>query len=333
MILQMLIFIVSLILVCVGANLLVTGATKIASAAGVSGLVIGLTVVSLGTSAPELFISVIASINGNPDLALGNVLGSNMANIGLVLALTAIVVPGTDGLAFRRPAVRRDFYVMGAITVLVGVFLVVGVFFFDSTVGMIPGGILVLILCWYLFKVVSGAKKRQAGRLDSGSLEKEEEGLLVPRTVPGSWAFVALGVGGLTYGSFLLRESVTYFAQVYGVSELIIAWTMVSVGTSLPELATSITAALRNAKGLAIGNIVGSNIFNMTLVLGAASVASPIDVSPEVISLLGQYPALLLLTAVLIVLGILNSRISRQDGWILFILYLAIMGGTLITTA
>jgi len=327
MILQMLIFIVSLILVCVGANLLVTGATKIASAAGVSGLVIGLTVVSLGTSAPELFISVVASINGSADLALGNVLGSNMANIGLVLALTAIVVPGTDGLAFRGPAVRRDFYVMGAITVLVGVFL------YDSTVGMIPGGILILILCWYLFKVVSGAKKRQAGRLDSGSLEKEEEGLLVPRTVPGSWAFVALGVGGLTYGSFLLRESVTYFAQVYGVSELIIAWTMVSVGTSLPELATSITAALRNAKGLAIGNIVGSNIFNMTLVLGAASVASPIDISPEIIApLLGQYPALLLLTAALIVLGRLNSRISRQDGRILFIGYLAIIGWTFITT-
>ena len=324
MILQMLIFIVSLILVCVGANLLVTGATKIASAAGVSGLVIGLTVVSLGTSAPELFISVIASINGNPDLALGNVLGSNMANIGLVLALTAIVTP----LDFKRASVvRRDFYVMGAITVLVGVFL------YDSTVGMIPGGILILILCWYLFKVVSGAKKRQAGRLDSGSLEKEEEGLLVPRTVPGSWAFVALGVGGLTYGSFLLRESVTYFAQVYGVSELIIAWTMVSVGTSLPELATSITAALRNAKGLAIGNIVGSNIFNMTLVLGAASVASPIDISPEIIApLLGQYPALLLLTAALIVLGRLNSRISRQDGRILFIGYLAIIGWTLITT-
>ena len=330
MILQMLIFIVSLIVVCVGANLLVTGATKIASAAGVSGLVIGLTVVSLGTSAPELFISVIASINGNPDLALGNVLGSNMANIGLVLALTAMVTP----LDFKRASVvRRDFYVMGAITVLVGVFLMVGVFLYDSTVGMIPGGILVLILCWYLFKVVSGAKKRQDGRLDSGSLEKEEEGLLVPRTVPGSWAFVALGVGGLTYGSFLLRESVTYFAQVYGVSELIIAWTMVSVGTSLPELATSITAALRNAKGLAIGNIVGSNIFNMTLVLGAASVASPIDISPEIIApLLGQYPALLLLTAALIVLGRLNSRISRQDGRILFIGYLAIIGWTLITT-
>ena len=107
---------------------------------------------------------------------------------------------------------------------------------------------------------------------------------------------------------------------------------MVSVGTSLPELATSITAALRNAKGLAIGNIVGSNIFNMTLVLGAASVASPIDVSPEVVALLGQYPALLLLTAALIVLGKIHSTISRQDGCILFILYLVLMGLTLMTT-
>lgn len=309
---QTLMFIISLALLCLGANLLVKGSVQIAKSVGVSGLVVGLTIVSLGTSAPELFISVIASINGNADLAIGNIVGSNMANIGLVMALTALVRP----IGFRKETmVRRDFYFMTAITFFAAILM-----WHNSTVGRFDGLVLVLFLCLYLFKVVSGAKERRALRRNAESpvnLEAET-GLLV------SLAYVALGIFGLSYGSSLLRETVVYLGAAMGVSELFIAVTMVSVGTSLPELATSITAALKKESGLAIGNIVGSNIFNLTFVLGTTSILAPLDVSSEILS--KQYALMTFITLVLLGLAWANSRLSQRDGCILVCLYLVIIG-------
>ena len=307
MIEQILVFIISLCLLCSGGYLLVSGSTEIARAVGVSGLVVGLTVVSLGTSAPELFISVIAALNGNADLAIGNIIGSNIANIGLVMALTAIVA---GGISFRH---KRDFWVMLGLTCLT--FLLM---WWDRRFGQWDGALLIMILCGYLFAVVWKAKARQASRLDLPSSEKPAQQLW------GSLVLVVLGVACLTSGSMQLRGSVSEIATGLGVSELVIALTMVSVGTSLPELATSIMAVLKKEQGLAIGNIVGSNIFNLAFVLGITSVVSPINISSEVAN--KQYPAMLAITLLLLVLARLRKQISRFDGCILMVAYLCIIG-------
>ena len=318
MIFQILIFIGSLCLLCGGADILVRGGGQIARKAGVSGLVVGLTVVSLGTSAPELFISVVAALNGNADLAMGNVVGSNIANIGLVMALTAIAGP----LILDGPVLRRDFPVMIAVTLFI--FPII----WDLKVTRLEGAGLIAIVFFYLIRVVA-ASKSDTGRISTfgaggsvnspdDSTSKVREGSLPPLVL------VVLGICGLTYGSSLLRGSVIYIAQSMGVSELIIALTMVSIGTSLPELATSMMAAIKREKGMAVGNIIGSNIFNLTVVLGTTSAVTPVSVSPEIIT--KQYPAMLAISVLLVLLGRIKPVISRGQGFILVSAYLAIGG-------
>ena len=314
MINEVLKFIVSLVGLCYGANLLVRGSGQIARAAGVSGLVVGLPVVSLATSAPELFISVIAALNGNADLAIGNVVGSNIANIGLVMALTAVV---GRGLVFNKNVANRDCIVM------VGATLLVFPLMWDLRLVRWEGGLLAILLFGYLLAVVRSANEDRRAR---------NQPIPVPgkstSTVAGKWweslGIVVLGVLLLTGGSMLLRDSVSAIAIKLGVSELIIALTMVSVGTSLPELATSIMAVLKKDKGLALGNIVGSNIFNLTLVLGITSIVAPIRISSEV--LYKQYPAMLTITLLLVVLSRRRSQIRLKDGYYLAAAYLGIMG-------
>ena len=312
MINEVLKFIVSLVGLCYGANLLVRGSGQIARAAGVSGMVVGLTVVSLATSAPELFISVIAALNGNVDLAIGNVVGSNIANLGLVMALTAIV---GKGLVFNKNVANRDCIVM------VGATLLVFPLIWDLRLGRWEGGLLAILLFGYLFAVVWSANEDRRARNQPISGKPTS-------TVEGKWweslGIVALGVVLLTGGSMLLRDSVTAIAIKLGVSELIIALTMVSVGTSLPELATSIMAVLKKDKGLALGNIVGSNIFNLTLVLGITSIVAPISISSEV--LYKQYPAMLAITLLMVVLSRRRSQIRLKDGYYLAVAYIGIMG-------
>ena len=316
MILQSLLFAGSLCLLCGAADILVRGGGQIARNLGVSSLVVGLTIVSLGTSAPELFISVVAAMNGNADLAMGNVLGSNIANIGLVMGLTAIAGP----LILSGSVLRRDVPVMFAVTLLTFPLI------WDLKITRSEGALLIAVVFLYLIRVVN-VSKLDAGRLSTpmaegpvhnprDSASKDREGLLGPLVL------VALGICGLTYGSTLLRESVIYLAQSMGVSELIVALTMVSIGTSLPELATSMMAAIRREKGMAIGNIIGSNIFNLTVVLGTTSVVTPVNISPEIIT--KQYPAMLAISALLVLLGIIKPVISRSQGFILVFAYLAI---------
>ena len=312
MINEVLKFIVSLVGLCYGANLLVRGSGQIARAAGVSGLVVGLTVVSLATSAPELFISAIAALNGNADLATGNVVGSNIANIGLVMALTAVV---GRGLVFNKNVANRDCIVM------VGATLLVFPLMWDLRLVRWEGGLLAILLFGYLFAVVRSANEDRRARNQPIPGKSTS-------TVAGKWweslGIVVLGVLLLTGGSMLLRDSVSAIAIKLGVSELIIALTMVSVGTSLPELATSIMAVLKKDKGLALGNIVGSNIFNLTLVLGITSIVAPIRISSEV--LYKQYPAMLTITLLLVVLSRRRSQIRLKDGYYLAAAYLGIMG-------
>jgi cation:H+ antiporter len=230
------------------------------------------------------------------------------------MALTAVV---GRGLVFNKNVANRDCIVM------VGATLLVFPLMWDLRLVRWEGVLLAILLFGYLFAVVRSANEDRRAR---------NQPIPVPgkstSTVAGKWweslGIVVLGVLLLTGGSMLLRDSVSAIAIKLGVSELIIALTMVSVGTSLPELATSIMAVLKKDKGLALGNIVGSNIFNLTLVLGITSIVAPIRISSEV--LYKQYPAMLTITLLLVVLSRRRSQIRLKDGYYLAAAYLGIMG-------
>jgi cation:H+ antiporter len=228
------------------------------------------------------------------------------------MALTAVV---GRGLVFNKNVANRDCIVM------VGATLLVFPLMWDLRLVRWEGVLLAILLFGYLFAVVRSANEDRRARNQPIPGKSTS-------TVAGKWweslGIVVLGVLLLTGGSMLLRDSVSAIAIKLGVSELIIALTMVSVGTSLPELATSIMAVLKKDKGLALGNIVGSNIFNLTLVLGITSIVAPISISSEV--LYKQYPAMLTITLLLVVLSRRRSQIRLKDGYYLAAAYLGIMG-------
>lgn len=254
----------SLVVLYFGANSLVKGAASIAERLGVSALVVGLTVVSFGTSTPELIVSTQASINGFGEISIGNVIGSNIANIGLILGLSALILP----LKAHLQLIRFDTPVMIMTALL---FLV---FFLDNTIGRIEGLVFLSgIIAYTIFNVLKSRKEHQK------MVIKEFENS-VPK-VTRHWALdvilIVLGLAALMIGSeFLVKNSVE-LARLIGLSEAVIGLTIVAVGTSTPELATSIVAAIKKQPDIAIGNVIGSNIFNILGILGIASLFRPIS--------------------------------------------------------
>lgn len=241
-----------------GAERFVVGAAGIASNLGISQLIIGLTVVSFGTSAPEILVSGTAALNGSPSLAVGNALGSNLANIGLVLAITALIAP----LVISSRIARWELPIMLLITCFAGFVL------FDGFLGRIESIFLLLSLVCFLIYVVKTAKNHPIDTdIEIKQMAWVKAGLLT--------------VGGLAiliFASNALVWSATEIALEFGVSELVIGLTVVAVGTSLPELAASVAGALKGHSELAIGNVIGSNIFNLTAVLPIAGIIYPASI-------------------------------------------------------
>lgn len=302
-----------LMLLVVTADRFVAGAAALAQNLGVSTLVIGLTIVGFGTSAPEILVSGIASFSGNPGLAIGNAIGSNIANIGLILGLTAIIVP----LTIASKTLRREY------PIVLGVSLLSFLLVIDGELGFYDGLILLLLLfvvLFYMWKVASsGADK---------ILEAEFEAEL-PDKMPTSQAtmWLILGLTGLLIASKMLVWGAVGIAEVLGVSDLIIGLTIVALGTSLPELAASIASALKNEPDLAIGNILGSNLYNLMAVLSIPGLVAPGAVSAEVLS--RDMPVMLALT--LAIGGIAYSQkgahcISRFGGVLLLLAYCGYQG-------
>ncbi|WP_290702623.1 calcium/sodium antiporter [Amphritea sp.] len=296
---------VGFIILVWSADRFVIGAASTAKNFGMSPMLIGLTVVSFGTSAPEILVAIMASTAGAGSLAVGNALGSNIANIGLVLGITALVAP----LPVRSKVLKQEIPLLLAITLLAGGVL------YDLYLGRIDSIILILslIACLFLFT------RFQRNASDEDIADEEEE---LPE-LPTSWAFFWLITGLLLLAgsSRLLVWGATEIATTLGVSELIIGLTIVAIGTSLPELAASVASALKGHTDIALGNIVGSNIFNIAAVMAVPGLLMPIEL--ESIVLLRDYGMTLGLTLLLALLALFQKppNISRMEGGILLAVY------------
>ena len=265
MITSALMFIAGAVLLIFGADWMVNGASRLAAAVGISPLVIGLTVVAFGTSAPELAVSVLSASTGASDLAVGNVIGSNIFNVLLILGISAIVSP----LLVQQQLVILDVPLMIAASVAVWLLSL------DGQLGRVDGVILFTSLIAYLvFLIVSARKGTLSPQLELPDIEPDADAPVGHDTLR-NMGLIVVGIAALVIGSQLLVDSAVAFATWFGVSELVIGLTVVAIGTSLPELATSVMAAARGERDIAVGNVVGSNLFNLLCVLGLTALVSP----------------------------------------------------------
>ncbi|PJF26023.1 MAG: sodium:calcium antiporter [Phototrophicales bacterium] len=261
--------IVGLIGLGLGGNFLIKGASRLARALGISNLIIGLTVVALGTSAPELIVSLDAAINASSDVALGNVIGSNIANIGLILALAALISP----IALKWNLLRRE------IIVVVMASLLMLVFALDGEISRLDGIVLVASFLAYVGFVYRQGQQERADIEPEISQFEKASSFTAPSRAIIEIGRVIVGLVGLVIGARLLVDGSVSIARAIGVSDLLIGLTLVAVGTSLPELATSFIAAFRKENDIVVGNIVGSNISNIFFILGVVAIVQPIPVS------------------------------------------------------
>jgi cation:H+ antiporter len=293
------------------ADRLVAGASATARNLGVAPLIIGLTIVGFGTSAPELVVSAVATYRGNPGLALGNAVGSNIANLGLVLGITALIYP----LRLESAALKREY------PLLLLIMLVCLLFLLDLEYSQLEGwlmlGGLAALVRWLVHLGL------QRPRTDPLAEEFEAE---IPTDVPTRiavfWLIVGLVV--LPISSQFLVEGAVSIAQGLGVTDTVIGLTIVAFGTSLPELATAVTSALRREDDLAIGNIIGSNMFNMLGVLGIAAVIRPVQAPPMLLA--RDFPVMFLMTGLLFLMASDfrgPGRIGRRSGLLLLTLFIA----------
>ena len=297
--------VVGLVGLYLGGELLVRNASALARTLGISPMVIGLTVVAFGTSAPELAATLVAALRGAPELALANVVGSNVANVGLILGLTALAYPLVASWSF----LRREVPWMLAATVLAMPLL------YDGRLGRLEG-----LVLWAALVVFLVAAMRSGGPLVPGPRPAGERPGRAWRTVLG----VAAGVAVLAYGAQALVAGATALAQAWGVPERVIGLTLVAIGTSLPELASSLVAALRRETDIILGNIVGSNLFNLLAVLGTAAIVHPIAVPPA--GLRVDLWIMLAFALAIVPLLLLGRRLGRRDGALLLVAYLAYVG-------
>ena len=240
---QVLMFALGLTVLVVGADVLVRGASRLAVSFGVSPLVVGLTVVAFGTSAPEMAVSVGSALAGSPDLALGNVVGSNICNVLLILGISALITP----LLVDEQIIRQE------IPIMIGVSALLVVMALDGHLGLVESIVLfALVIAYTVFLIVQARRASKAVQV----------------------GLIATGLVMLIVGADWLVEAAVAFARAFGVSDLVVGLTVVAVGTSMPEIATSIVAAMRGQRDIAVGNVVGSNIFNILAVLGASGIAS-----------------------------------------------------------
>lgn len=303
-------------LVCLvlGAELLVRGAASIATRLGIAPIIIGLTVVAFGTSAPELAVSVSAVLGDSGDVAFGNVVGSNIVNILLILGGSAIIAT----LAVSQRIIRID------IPLLIGVSLLALVLSLDNEISRLDGAILFTGIVAYTGWLIRSARNERKDVLDEYDEAIDElEVEVVDQPLLVQVVMVLAGLGILVLGSQLLVGSATDIAEELGVSDLVIGLTVVAVGTSLPELATSFLAAYRGQRDIAIGNVVGSNLFNLMSVLGLTGIVAsdPIPVSDA--SLRVDFPVMLAATVVLVPIIWKGFEIRRWEGIVLVLAYVA----------
>lgn len=290
---------VGLGLIVLGADWLVEGASSIARKAGISEFVIGLTIVGFGTSCPELVVSLTGAIEGNADVAVGNVLGSNIFNVLFILGLTALIRP----VSMTADNRKRDIPVALVVTLLLPVFGMEHSFLRVGNadgLSRLDGALFLVVFALYLFLSFKGGKQveenTESGKLRAGWL---------------AWLLAAAGLAGLIFGGHLFVDSATELARQLGVSDKFIAVTILAGGTSLPELATSLVAALRGKDQLALGNILGSNVFNILLILGSSALITPLSFA----SVTSADLLVLMLSVIVLLLWAYTGRRERIDRW------------------
>lgn len=306
-------FVIGLAMLIVGAEALVRGASRLAAAVGVSPLVIGLTVVAFGTSAPELAVSVASSLSGQSDLAIGNVVGSNIFNILLILGLSALVAP----LVVSQQLVRLDVPLMIVVSALVFLFAL------DGSVGRLEGVVLFAgVVAYTAFLIIQS--RRESNKAVQQEYEQEFRARPGgPAQIALNLAFIVAGLAMLVVGSRWLVDGAVAMARLLGVDEVVIGLTIVAGGTSLPEVATSVMASIRGERDIAVGNAVGSNIFNLLSVLGLAAIVAPAGVVVDPSVLAFDMPVMLVVAIACLPIFFTGYTIARWEGLVFLGYYVA----------
>ncbi|MCK5828871.1 MAG: calcium/sodium antiporter [Methylococcales bacterium] len=297
--------VVGLVVLVISADKFITGTVTIARKLGISPLLIGLTIVGLGTSAPEILVSAIASWQGNTGLAVGNALGSNIANVGLILGCTALISP----LAFKSELLRRE------LPILIVVSFICYFLAFDGLT-KVDGIIMLMMLAAFLSWLIHSARQDQKKKsLHDPLAEELINEMPVDVSEKKAWIYFSAGLIGLLVSSRLLVWAAVNIAEYYGVSDLVIGLTIVALGTSLPELAASISSVLKNEDELAVGNVIGSNMYNLLAVFSLPGLIAPGPVAETVLN--RDFPVMLGFTGILFILGYgltKSGHINRLEG-------------------
>ena len=308
MLLQLLILAGGIAILSYGADLFVRGASGVAERFGISPFVIGLVIVGFGTSTPELAVNIGAALGGSTDIAIGNVVGSNIANVGVILGLAAVVAP----LAVKLRMVRVELPIVVGISFLLWALASFGeIKRWEGAIMLAAFG----VFFWYLVKTSK----------DEPAAVKQEYTDENPPTRREGWkaaAFIVVGLAGLMGGAHLAVEAAVTLARLIGLSELVIGLTIVAIGTSLPELASSVAAARRGHADIAIGNVLGSNIYNVLFVLGATSVIAPLPTTAPTLMWL-DIPVMIAFAVVLVPMMMMGLKITRANGVLLLAGYAA----------
>jgi cation:H+ antiporter len=306
--------VIGFVLLVWGADRFVIGAGATARNLGVAPILIGLTIVAFATSAPEILVSVVASMQGTPALAVGNAVGSNIANIGLVLGAAAILRP----MEVRSQTLRRELPALLVVTLFA--FMLCS----DQNLSRTDGMVLLVGLALLMYWIVALAFRSSASDPMGADYAAE---IPSDMTMARALTWLAIGLGVLLVGSNLLVNGAVAIAESLGVSDLIIGLTIVAIGTSLPELAVTTVSAVKGEHGLAVGNIIGSNMFNLLAVMGLAAAIAPSDLDPQVLSF--HLPVMVGLTMVLFVMAYSfggQGRINRWEGAALLMTFFAYHG-------
>ncbi len=312
MIIDVLLLLIGLAMLYYGAEWLVGGSSAIALRLGITPLIVGCTVVAFGTSAPELVVSLAAVFTGNDDISVGNIVGSNIANLGLILGAAALIRP----MVVQSAVIRREYPIMVFATV---VLIALG---YDGFLSRLDGVVLLTGMAGYIAYMIVIARYEMArGEV----VEFDELADVDPAagTNKGDLGRVAVGIVGLALGAQMMVNSAVSLAHQWGIPDLIIAISIVAIGTSLPELATSVVAALREEADISVGNIVGSNVFNSLLVLGSAAAIAGVNVGPDVVR--WDFWVMLLITVLVWPIMWTSATIRRWEGATLLIAYVAYM--------
>jgi cation:H+ antiporter len=304
MVLNIFLLCLGIALLYYGSEWMVKGSASLALSFSIRPAIVGLTVVAFATSAPELLVSVIAAYKGSSGISLGNILGSNVANIGLVLGASAMIKP----LTVDRKLVRREVpFMIGAS----GLFLLVCV---DGHLGRMDGIILLAVLAIFLVMGIMTARKSGERKVPVAEQKK----------TPWLIFLILMGMGGLIVGADLMVRSAIFIARQFGLSEIFIGLSIVAIGTSLPELATSVVAGARGQHDISVGNVIGSNIFNICLVIGTVGLFNPMPVDLGLMRF--EFPAMFLLSIIVLIFTKAGFTISRIEGSFLVLSFFSFLG-------